>query len=158
TGRRSKAIHTWNSRTARFTPTSITGSSSSAMARSPKQRNIWTRRTCSKRSAQVEFFSRGTSMFMEIVRLQVKAGQEGEFEATVKKLMPGFKAIKGFQSYELRRSVEEPSCFYLLAKWEKLEDHTVTYANSEFRKEVGPALAAFVAAPPKVEHGKLVAS
>ena len=97
-------------------------------------------------------------MFMEIVQFPVKAGREEEFEAVVAKMMPGLKAIKGFQGFELRRSVETPTKFYLMVRWEKLEDHTVTYAQSELRKEVGAALGAFADGRPAMEHGRLVAS
>jgi heme-degrading monooxygenase HmoA len=97
-------------------------------------------------------------MFMEIVQFPVKAGQEEEFEKTVSGLMPRFKSLKGFQGYELRRSVEAPSRYYLMVRWEKLEDHTVGYAQSDLRPVVGAAFAAFADGRPMVEHGKLVAS
>ena len=97
-------------------------------------------------------------MFMEIVQFPCKPGQEEEFEKTVSSLMPRFKTLKGFQGFELRRSVEAPSKFYLMVRWEKLEDHTVGYAQSDVRPVVGAALGAFAGGAPTVEHGKLVAS
>lgn len=97
-------------------------------------------------------------MFMEIVQFPCKAGQEEEFEKTVRDLMPRFKSLQGYQGYELRRSVEDPTRFYLMVRWEKLEDHTVGYAQSDLRPVVGTAFRAFAGGAPMVEHGRLVAS
>ena len=59
---------------------------------------------------------------------------------------------------ELHRSIEFPQRYWLFAKWDSVEDHTVGFRNSEnftkWRALVGP----YFASPPQVEHTQLVVS
>jgi heme-degrading monooxygenase HmoA len=83
-------------------------------------------------------------MIFEIAEIEVKAGQEGDFEAAVAKAVPLFQRSKGCQGLELRRSIEKPSQYRLVVKWETLEDHVVHFRGAEefqeWRKLVGPHL------------------
>lgn len=95
-------------------------------------------------------------MITEIAQIDVKPGSEKDFEAAAAKARPLFKRAKGSISIELHRSIEKPSRYRLLAKWETLENHTVDFRGSEdfasWRALVGP----FFAAPPEVEHTEIV--
>ena len=97
-------------------------------------------------------------MFLEIAQIDVKPGMEAEFEAGVKKAAPIFQRAKGCHGMDLSRSIEKPSRYRLLIKWETLENHTVDFRESanftEWRALVGPHFAS----PPEVEHTNTVAS
>ena len=91
-------------------------------------------------------------MFIEIAQIDIKSGQESEFEAGVAKAAPYFKRAKGCRSFSLQRSVETPSRYRLFIGWDTVENHTVDFRGSadfqEWRKLVGHCFAS----PPEVEH------
>ena len=95
-------------------------------------------------------------MITEIALIDVKPGSEKDFEAAVAKARPLFLRAKGGKGFELHKSVEKPSRYRLLAKWETLENHTVDFRGSvdfaEWRALVGP----YFAAAPDVEHTETV--
>ena len=95
-------------------------------------------------------------MITEIAQIDVKPGSEKDFEAAVAKAGPLFLRAKGNKGVELHRSIENPSRYRLLVKWETLENHTVDFRGSadfaEWRALVGP----YFAAPPEVEHTETV--
>ena len=91
-------------------------------------------------------------MVLEIAQVDIKPGQESEFEAGVAKAAPLFKRAKGCKSLSLQRSVEKPSRYRLFIGWDTVENHTVDFRGSadfqEWRKLVGHCFAS----PPEVEH------
>jgi len=88
----------------------------------------------------------------EIAKFKIKAGHEDAFVAAAHSCLPLFQAARGFRSFSLERGVEENDTFYLLIKWETLEDHTIHFRESadfaEWRARVGQ----FFAEPPHVVH------
>lgn len=97
-------------------------------------------------------------MITEIAQIEIKPGSEKDFEAAVSRAQTIFTRCKGWKSFELHRSVERPSRYRLLIKWETLENHVVDFRESpnftEWRALVGP----FFASPPEVEHTETVAT
>ncbi len=97
-------------------------------------------------------------MIFELVEIEVKAGEETAFEAGVAKALPLFKRAKGCHGMELQRSIETPSKYRLVVKWETVEDHMVHFRSSEdfleWRKLAGP----YFASAPVVEHTHIVFS
>jgi len=95
-------------------------------------------------------------MITEIAQIDVKPGSEKEFESGVKQAAPIFRRAKGCHGMELRRSIEKPSRYRLFVTWETVENHNVDFRGSadfqEWRKLVGNCFAA----PPEVEHVRLV--
>jgi quinol monooxygenase YgiN len=91
-------------------------------------------------------------MITEIAQIDVKPGMEAEFEDGVRKAAPIFQRAKGCHGLDLVRSIEKPSRYRLLVKWETVETHTVDFRGSpdfaQWRKLVGHCFAA----PPEVEH------
>jgi heme-degrading monooxygenase HmoA len=89
---------------------------------------------------------------LEIARIEVRAGMEREFEIGVGKALSIFQSVPGWRGMELRRSIEFPGRFYLLARWDSVESHTVDFRESpafaQWRSLVGHCLAR----PPEVEH------
>jgi heme-degrading monooxygenase HmoA len=91
-------------------------------------------------------------MIFEIAEIEVKPGEEILFEAAAAKAVPLFERSRGCRGLELQRSVETPSKYRLVVKWETLEDHTVHFRGStefqEWRRLAGPHFAS----PPVVGH------
>jgi heme-degrading monooxygenase HmoA len=91
-------------------------------------------------------------MITEVVQIDIKPGQEKDFEQAVEMAQTIFKRCKGWNSLEIHRSIEKPSRYRLFIKWETLENHTVDFREgpnfAEWRALVGPHFAA----PPEVEH------
>ena len=91
-------------------------------------------------------------MVLEIARITVKPGLEGEFEDNVRRAVAIFARAAGCRGMELRRSIEKPGSYLLLVTWDTLENHTIDFRGSadfaEWRGLVGHCFAV----PPEVEH------
>ena len=81
-------------------------------------------------------------MIIEHAVLRIKPGQEEAFEAAFPSAIPHVAASDGFQSLEIRRSVEHPSTYHLLIRWRTVEDHTKGFRESAYfpkwRAVIGP--------------------
>ena len=97
-------------------------------------------------------------MVFEVATIEIKAGQEQAFESGVEAALPVFHRAKGCHSMRLERSIENPSRYRLVIEWDSIEDHIVGFRNSAdfqtWRSIVGDTFAA----PPAVEHTKIVLS
>jgi heme-degrading monooxygenase HmoA len=91
-------------------------------------------------------------MITEIAQIDVKPGTEKDFEAAVAKALPLFQRAKGGIGCELHKSIEKPSRYRLLARWETLEHHTVDFRGSADFAEWRGLVGQYFASPPEVEH------
>ncbi len=95
-------------------------------------------------------------MIVEIAEIDVKAGQETQFESAVAQAAALFRDAKGCCGLQLQRGVEHPGRYYLVVRWETLEDHTVGFRGSvafgKWRELAGPHFAA----APQVQHVRTV--
>lgn len=91
-------------------------------------------------------------MILEAAILNIKPGKEEAFEAAMKKARPLIAATPGFIGIDVQRSVETRSNYLLLVRWEKLEDHTVGFRQSDRYQEWRKALHHFYEPMPVVEH------
>jgi len=91
-------------------------------------------------------------MYLEIATLDIKPGMEPDFEEGVRRACVFFKRAQGCKGMELRRSVELPSRYRFLVRWQAIDNHLVGFRESadfiEFRKLVGHCFER----PPEVEH------
>ncbi len=94
-------------------------------------------------------------MILEIAQIDVKQGAESEFEEGVRKAAPIFKRAKGCKGLELQRSIERPSRYRLLVRWETLENHTVDFRGSSDFQEWRQLVGHYFSQPPAVEHTEL---
>jgi heme-degrading monooxygenase HmoA len=95
-------------------------------------------------------------MITEIAQIDVKPGSEKDFEAAVAKARPMFLRAKGGKGFELHKSVEKPSRYRLMAKWDTLENHTVDFRGSEDFTAWRGLVGQYFASPPEVEHTETV--
>jgi heme-degrading monooxygenase HmoA len=91
-------------------------------------------------------------LILEAAMLNVKTGQEQEFEATFKEASAIISAMPGYLSHELQRCLEVKGKYLLLVRWEKLEDHTVGFRGSAEYQEWRRLLHHFYEPFPTVEH------
>jgi heme-degrading monooxygenase HmoA len=95
-------------------------------------------------------------MITEIAQIDVKPGTEKDFEAAVARARPLFLRAKRGKGLELHKSIEKPSRYRLLAKWETLENHTVDFRGSEDFATWCGLVGQYFASPPEVEHTETV--
>ena len=95
-------------------------------------------------------------MITEHALLQVIAGREEEFLASMERAKALIAASPGFVSLRVERGVERPSCFLLLVEWARLEDHTEGFRGSPAYQEWRAALHHFYDPFPVVEHFEAV--
>jgi heme-degrading monooxygenase HmoA len=91
-------------------------------------------------------------MILELAILNVKAGQEPDFEATFRQASSIIASMKGYHWHELQRCVETAGRYALLVQWETLEDHTVGFRGSAEYQEWRRLLHHFYDPFPTVEH------
>lgn len=92
-------------------------------------------------------------MILEVADIRIKPDANTAFEAAIHESMRKYVGPSaGFQSYELRQSVEEPTRYLLLVQWETVEAHTENFRKSDnflkHRELIGPHFAS----PPEVQH------
>lgn len=92
------------------------------------------------------------NLILEHAVLNVKAGQGLAFEKTMHVALPLIAATPGFIDLEVRPCIETQGRYLLLARWEKLEDHTQGFRESPRYQEWRALLHHFYEPFPTVEH------
>jgi heme-degrading monooxygenase HmoA len=69
-------------------------------------------------------------MILEVAILNVKPGQEAEFETAFRQASPIIASIPGYIDLQLQRCLETSNRYILLVRWESLEAHTVNFRTS----------------------------
>jgi 2-hydroxychromene-2-carboxylate isomerase len=91
-------------------------------------------------------------LILESAVLDVKPGQEPEFEAAFAQARSILAAARGYVCHELRRSIERPSRYLLLVRWRSLEDHVEGFRKSAAYAQWKRLLHHFYDPFPTVEH------
>ena|SRR5688572_18602343 len=91
-------------------------------------------------------------MILESAVLDVKPGQEEQFEAAFREAKRIISASPGYLSHELQRGVQKPNRYLLLVRWRRLEDHTEGFRKSEPYQRWKALLHHFYDPFPVVEH------
>lgn len=95
-------------------------------------------------------------MILEVAPLQVRAGQEREFEAAFLLAQRIIASMPGFVSHELQRCIERPGEYLLLVRWQSLEDHEIGFRQSAEYQEWKRLLHHFYDPFPVVSHYRTV--
>lgn len=95
-------------------------------------------------------------MITEHALLTVTPGQEHDFELAFSEAQPIIASMAGFRKLSLSRSIESPNTYLLLVQWERLEDHTVGFRQSEHYAKWRALLHHFYDPFPVVEHFETV--
>jgi heme-degrading monooxygenase HmoA len=97
-------------------------------------------------------------MILEVAVLDVLAGQGEAFRADFDKAQQIIQSMPGYVSHQLKRSIENPDRYVLMVNWERLEDHTVGFRQSEQYQEWKKLLHHYYDPSPTVEHYESVFS
>ncbi len=89
---------------------------------------------------------------LEVAVLDVRPGQEAEFEQAFERAQAIIASMKGYVSHQLQRCLENPSRYVLLVNWETLEDHTEGFRGSPQYQQWREMLHHFYDPFPTVEH------
>jgi heme-degrading monooxygenase HmoA len=95
-------------------------------------------------------------MIMEVAILDVKPGLTVEFEAAFKEASALISSMSGYISHELQRCIKVKNRYILLVRWQKLEDHTDGFRQSQQYEAWRALLHHFYDPFPTVEHYGLV--
>jgi heme-degrading monooxygenase HmoA len=91
-------------------------------------------------------------MILEHALLQVRAGQEAEFEAAMSAARPLIAASPGFQGIEVRPAAERPGVYLLMVQWESIAHHRDGFRTSDRYQEWRALLHPFYDPMPEVRY------
>ncbi|HEV2654374.1 MAG TPA: antibiotic biosynthesis monooxygenase [Ktedonobacteraceae bacterium] len=91
-------------------------------------------------------------MILEAAVLQIKPGQECDFEVAFRDASRIISSMPGYISHELHRCIEADGKYLLLVRWERLEDHTIGFRGSPEYQQWKSLLHHFYDPFPTVEH------
>lgn len=91
-------------------------------------------------------------MILEVAILNVKSGQEKQFEIDFATAGQFISSIKGYKKHSLRKCLEQTNKYILLVDWENLEDHTIGFRQSAEYLEWKKILHHYYDPFPTVEH------
>lgn len=91
-------------------------------------------------------------MILETAILDVIPTKTTEFEKAFAKAEKIINSINGYISHELQQCIEKENRYILLVRWQTLEDHTISFRQSDEYKEWKKLLHHFYDPFPKVEH------
>ena len=94
-------------------------------------------------------------MILEVAILNVKPGQEKQFEIDFATAGQFISSIKGYVNHSLNHCIEHKNKYILLVDWENLEDHTVGFRESTQYLEWKKLLHHYYDPFPTVEHYEL---
>ncbi len=97
-------------------------------------------------------------MIAEQAVLDVKLGQERDFESSFAEATALIASMSGFESLQLHRCIEQSNRYLLLVVWRRLEDHTEGFRRSPEYEEWRRLLHHYYDPFPRVEHFSLVVS
>lgn len=95
-------------------------------------------------------------MILEVAVLNVKPGQERDFEAAFGSAQAIISSMGGYLSHQLQRCIEETGRYLLLVNWQTLEDHTVGFRQSPQYEQWRDLLHHFYDPFPEVRHYQVV--
>ena len=75
-------------------------------------------------------------MITEIAILKIKRDSEKLFEKKFKEASQIISKMNGYLNHELLKCIEEERKYLLIVRWEKIEDHTNGFRNSEEYKKL----------------------
>jgi len=91
-------------------------------------------------------------MILEVAMLQVRLGQEAEFESAFGAAQKIISSMPGYIGHELQRCIEVNGKYILLVRWQNIEDHEIGFRQSPQYQEWKRLLHHFYDPFPVVEH------
>jgi heme-degrading monooxygenase HmoA len=95
-------------------------------------------------------------MILEVAILLVKKGEDKQFEKDFKIASQYLGSIQGYLGHSLQKCIEQENKYILLVDWEKLEDHTIGFRESEHYLKWKKLLHHYYDPFPIVEHFEMI--
>jgi heme-degrading monooxygenase HmoA len=95
-------------------------------------------------------------MILEIAILQVKPGEQNQFESDFSKAGIYISSIQGYRGHSLHKCIGQKNKYLLQVNWEKLEDHINGFRQSEQYPKWKELLHHYYDPFPTVEHYEIV--
>ena len=95
-------------------------------------------------------------MIREVALLDVRPGECPAFEAAFTTAVPLIRATPGFTRLQLEHCIESPGRYLLTVEWERLENHTIDFRESDRYEQWRRLLHHFYEPFPTVEHYEAV--
>ena len=95
-------------------------------------------------------------MILEVAILHVKKNQEIEFERDFTVASKHISLTNGYIRHSLQKCIEQSNKYLLLVEWNKLEDHTVGFRESDAYKDWKRLLHHYYDPFPIVEHFEMI--
>ncbi len=97
-------------------------------------------------------------MILEVAILTIKQGQEKDFERTFEKAQKIISSMKGYDSHQLQKCLENTNQYILLVNWQTLEAHTIDFRESKEYQGWRLLLHHFYEPCPTIEHYQIIES
>lgn len=91
-------------------------------------------------------------MVLEIAMLQIKESKIDTFEEDFRMASKYIASIPGYLRHSLHKCLEDDCKYMLQVQWQKLEDHTIGFRQSEVYQEWKRVLHHYYDPFPIVEH------
>lgn len=91
-------------------------------------------------------------MIYEIAEIQIQPQHHQDFLQAVEKASEVFKVAKGCRSLRLEQVIESADTYRLVVGWDTVEDHMVTFRESEGFQTWRGLASPYFASPPNVTH------
>ena len=95
-------------------------------------------------------------MILEVAVLEVRHGQEREFESAFNAAQKIIASMPGYLGHELQRCIEQQTQYILLVRWETIDHHEIGFRKSPQYQEWRKLLHHFYDPFPTVRHYALV--
>lgn len=91
-------------------------------------------------------------MILELAIINIKEGENSDFEKSLEKAQSILIQSEGYVSHEFKKCMENENRYILLIKWIDLEAHTVGFRESDLFKEWRGLIGGYFDGPPVVQH------
>ena len=97
-------------------------------------------------------------MIQEVAILKIKPNMNQEFEAAFRQASSIIASMPGYISHSLQKCLEVDNQYLLLVNWQTLEDHTISFRQSQQYQTWKKLLHHFYDPFPIVEHYRNILS
>ena len=91
-------------------------------------------------------------MILEVAILEVIPDKTAEFEASFQKAQEIISSVDGWLGHQLQQCLEVPNHYILLVRWQRLEDHSIGFRESNAYSDWKKLLHHYYSPSPVVEH------
>jgi heme-degrading monooxygenase HmoA len=96
-------------------------------------------------------------MILEIAQLQIRPGQDAEFQAAFLTAQSIISSMPGYLGHELQKCIEKDGHYMLLVRWQSVDHHEIGFWTSPEYQEWRRLLHHFYNPFPTVLHYEQVA-